>query len=140
AGGAWLVHRGVAADAAWGWLLLAAVLVDAVGWLATWWGPDGPGLLLATAGGTGALIAGGCVREARRLALVSPAGGEGWGGVALVEPAQGEGGGGVVFAAAVALGVAAMVWVVRIVRAAPEPAADGEGPMNRRGASEPKIG
>ena len=104
AGGAWLVHRGFSVDGAWGWLLVAATLVDIVGWLAAWRRPDGPGLLVATAGGAGALIAAVCVREAQRLALV--------------EPSRGAAGGGVVFALALALGVTAMVWVVRTVRAA----------------------
>jgi hypothetical protein len=104
AGGAWLVHRGFAVDAAWGWLLVAAIAVDAVGWLAAWRRPDGPGLLVATAGGAGALIAAVCVREAPRLALV--------------EPARGDPGGAVVFAIAFALGIGAMAWVVRTVRAA----------------------
>jgi len=107
AGAAWLDERGFPIDgaiAAWAWLLVAAVAVDLAGWAFAWWRPDGGGLLVATAGGAGALIAAVVVREGPRLALL--------------EPEHAASGGGVVFGVALALGVAAIAWVVTTVRVA----------------------
>jgi hypothetical protein len=107
-GGAWLVQRGFPTTGpmiVWAWLLVAAVAVEIVGWAFAWRRPDSAGLLVATAGGSGALLAAVVVREAPRLALLESPG-----------PAH-ESGGGVVFAVALALGVAAIAWVVRTARA-----------------------
>jgi hypothetical protein len=96
-------------DPAHGWtcVLALAALAAALGWGWTARRPDGPGLALATAATTAALFAGAVVREAPRLALIerSRATAEHSGGV-------------VVFAVTLAIGVAAIAWIVRTVRRA----------------------
>ena len=92
----------------------AAVAVDVIGWLLVLRRPaDGRGLWIATGGGVATLVAAVIVRELPRLALVEPEG-----------PLSAGAGGAVVFVVAVAIGAAAIAWVVRTVRGAPpdEPA------------------
>lgn len=98
-----------AIDAAHGWtyLLVAAVLAAAVGWIATLRRPEGAGVRLATIATTCALLAGAVVREAPRIALIER------GRTTAVAS-----GGLVVFAVTVAIGIAAIAWIVRTARAA----------------------
>jgi hypothetical protein len=103
-GAAWLYQRGFALDGpavGWAWLLVAAVVAEAVGWLLVLRG-RGAGLAIATGAGSAAMVAAVVVREAPRLALLDPSPG-----------AQG----GIVFVLALAIGVGAVTWVVRIARA-----------------------
>jgi hypothetical protein len=106
-GAVWLARRGVELDGpAYAWLAVlgAAVVVEAGAWIAVRRrGGDGA-LAVATAAATAALIAAVVVREAPRLALL--------------EPSPAETGGAFVFALALALGVLAIAWIVRVVRAA----------------------
>lgn len=86
----------------------AALAVDVTGWLIVLVRPADPrGLWIATGGGAATLVAAVIVRELPRLALVEPEG-----------PLAAGAGGGVVFVVAVALGVAAIAWVIRTVRSA----------------------
>ena len=114
---AWLVARGVSAPAAahgWLYLLLAAIAVETAAWIWTWRAPDGPGATFVAGTAAAALLAGAVVREAPRLALLDPprSAATGAGGLA-------------VFGATLVLGVLAIAWVWRTVRAAPPP---GDGP------------
>jgi hypothetical protein len=114
---AWMSAAGGFAigGAARGWLglLVAALVVEAVGWIWTLRAPasatdaSARGPSLATAGGTAALIAAVVVREAPRLALLEPS-----------RVAAEVAGGGAIFAVTLAVGVAATIWIVRTVRAA----------------------
>jgi hypothetical protein len=89
----------------WTYVLGVAAIAAALGWGWTAHRPDGPGLTVATAATTAALIAGAVVREAPRLALIEHA------------RATAVGSGGLpVFAATVAIGIAAIAWVIRSVR------------------------
>ena len=94
-------------DAAHGWsyILVGAVAVAAGGWgmLAA----TGRGLPVATGGTAAALVAGAIVREAPRLAFLEP-----------VRPEAVGAGGLPVFAITLAVGVAAIAWIVRTVRSA----------------------
>jgi hypothetical protein len=94
-------------DAAHGWTyaLLAAVLAAASGWAWTLRRPEGPGVWLATLATAVALVAGAVVREAPRLALLE----RGRGTAA-------EAGGLLVFGITLAIGAAAITWVIRSVR------------------------
>jgi hypothetical protein len=105
---AWLVARNGATDAhGWSYLLAVAVVVELVGWFALWRSPDGNALLVVTAGGTAALVAGAVVREASRIAMLeSP------------RAAATSAGGLPVFVATMIFGVAALAWIVRTIRTA----------------------
>jgi hypothetical protein len=107
---AWLVARGGSIDSpqgAHGWLyiLITAVVVELAGWAWTWRVPDGVGVLVATAAGTAALVAGAVVREAPRLAMIDPP-----------RPESLDAGGFATFLATLAFGVIAIVWIAQIVR------------------------
>ncbi|HEY1547631.1 MAG TPA: hypothetical protein VGG28_07420 [Kofleriaceae bacterium] len=96
-GAVWLWRAGFVVDGparAWLYLLAVAVAIDTVAWLVR-------ALTVATAAGAAALLAAVVVREAPR--------------VALIEPAHGPAGGVVAFAIAVAIGAAAIAWVIRTV-------------------------
>jgi hypothetical protein len=97
-----------ALDPAHGWTyvlaLAAAVAALAWGWTAR--RPEGPGLALATGATTAALLAGAVVREAPRLAMIEHA-----------RATTSHAGGLVVFGVTFAIGVAAITWIVRTVRA-----------------------
>ncbi len=94
----------------WAYALAGAVAVDVVGWLAVVRRPDDTrGLWIATIGGVAALAAAVIVRELPRLASIEPEG-----------PLSSGGGGGALFVVAAVVGVAAIAWIVRTVRAAPE--------------------
>jgi hypothetical protein len=104
----WLVARGAATDAAahgWLYILAGALAAEAIGWLWTWRTPDGPGLTLATAAGTAALLSATVLREAPRLAWLEPP-----------RPSALEASGFPVFALTLLLGIAAIVWIVRTIR------------------------
>jgi len=92
----------------WSYILAVSAIAAAVGW--GWIGrrPDGPGLAVATAATTAALVAGTVVREAPRLAMIERARG-----------ASGNAGGILVFAVTLVLGVVAIRWIVRTVREHP---------------------
>jgi len=91
----------------WTYLLAAAAIAAALGWGWTARRPDGPGLSVATAATTAALVAGAVVREAPRLALIEHG------------RATAVGSGGLpVFVITLAIGAAAIAWVVRTARAA----------------------
>jgi len=105
-GAAWLFQSGFDLDGpahAWVVALGLALAAESAGWVAVWRGGSDRALALVTAGGVGALVAAIVVREAPRLALL--------------EPSPPESGGALVFALALALGVAAIAWIVRTVRA-----------------------
>jgi hypothetical protein len=91
----------------WTYLLLAAAVTAALAWAWTARRPDGPGLSVATAATAAALLAGAVVREAPRLALIERA-----------SATAVDAGGLPVFAVTVAIGVAAIAWVIRTVRCA----------------------
>jgi hypothetical protein len=119
---AWLVARGAAVEGAahgWLYLLLAAIAVETAAWIWTWRAPDGPGPTLVAGAAAAALVAGAVVREAPRLALLEPP-----------RPGAADAGGLAVFAATLVLGVLAIAWIARTVRAgiaegtAPAPPAD----------------
>jgi hypothetical protein len=108
-GAIWLWRTGFPVEApvlAWEILLAAAVAIEAVGWALVWRAGTDRALAVATGAGTAALVAAVIVREAPRIALIEPA-------HALAASA----GGTLVFAVALVVGVAAVVWVVRVVRA-----------------------
>lgn len=94
-------------DAAHGWsyVLLAAVAVAALGWLAVLRRPDG--VLLPSVATAIALLAGAVVREAPRLALIER------GRTTAIHT-----GGIVVFLVTFALGAALIAWIVRTARTA----------------------
>jgi hypothetical protein len=91
----------------WSYLLAAAALLAAIGWAWTVRRPDGPGLALATAATAAALFAGAIVREAPRLALIERS-----------RATAVDSGGRLVFFVTLAVGIAAIAWIVRTVRAA----------------------
>jgi hypothetical protein len=104
----WLAAAGGAIDgSAHGWLYLAigALAVEAVGWIWTYVVPDGTGPLLATAGGTAALLSATVVREAARIAILEPP-----------RQAAVDASGFPVFALTAVFGVAAITWIVRTIR------------------------
>jgi hypothetical protein len=107
AGGAvWLWQLGVSLEGpalAWLVVLALACAVEAAGWIAVRW--RGKGLAVATAAGSGALVAAIVVREAPRVALIEPT-------HALAEGA----GGALVFALLAIAGIAAIAWIVRVTR------------------------
>jgi hypothetical protein len=89
----------------WSYLLAVAAIAVALGWGWTARRPEGPGLRLVTAATAAALVAGAIVREAPRLALIERA-----------RPTAAHAGGAVVFAVTLAVGIAAIIWVIRTVR------------------------
>lgn len=91
----------------WTYVLVLAALAAGLGWGWTARRPDGPGLALATAATAAALVAGSVVREAPRLALIERS-----------RATAAHAGGVVVFAITLAIGVAAIAWIVRTVRRA----------------------
>jgi hypothetical protein len=91
----------------WTYLGIAAAVAAALAWAWTAYRPDGPGLSVATAATAAGLIAGTVVREAPRLALIEHA-----------TATATDAGGLPVFTLTLAIGVAAIVWVVRAVRSA----------------------
>jgi hypothetical protein len=91
----------------WTYLFVAAIAVELVGWAAMLRTPEGAGLLVVTAGATGALVAGAVVREAPRLAIVE-----------APRAAAIEASGLPVFVATFLLGVVVIVWVVKTIRRA----------------------
>ena len=97
----------VTADTAHGWLYLlaAALVVEAGGWVVTWRSPDPRGPLVVTGAGAAALVAASVVREADRLAL-------------LEQPRESaaNAGGLAVFTVTAVAGALAIAWVVRTVR------------------------
>jgi len=100
------IHGGFDPVHGWSYLLAGAALAAALGWVLTARRPDGPGLAIATAATTAALLAGAIVREAPRLELVERS------------RATAIGAGGIpVFFATLAIGIAAITWVIRTVRA-----------------------
>jgi hypothetical protein len=106
----WLYARGGSIEgAAHGWLyvLIAALVVEAAAWLWTWRRPDGPGVLVVTAAGTAALVAGAIVREAPRLAILD-----------LPRPAALEASGVAVFLTTLVLGALLIAWVVKTIQGA----------------------
>ena len=108
AGGAvWLWRGGFDARGAEAWLyvLIAAAVVEFGAWAAVY--ARGRGLAIATAAGSGVLVAAIVVREAPRLALIE-------------EPhaLAGDAGGAIVFAVLAAAGAAAIAWIVRVVSSA----------------------
>jgi hypothetical protein len=106
-GAGWLVAQGFPVGGAWPVVLAGAVAVELAGWFAMVRRPGGIGLTIATAAGTAAMVAALVIREAPRLAFVEPE-----------HPLSGGSGGVVVFAVALALGAAAIAWIVRTVRSA----------------------
>jgi hypothetical protein len=91
----------------WTYLLIATVIAAALGWLVTLRRPAGPGLAVATSATTIALLAGAIVRESPRIELIerSRATAVDSGGIPL-------------FFATLAVGIAAIAWVIRTVRGA----------------------
>jgi hypothetical protein len=91
----------------WSYLLAAAAVTAALAWGWTARRPDGPGLRLATSATAIALIAGSVVREAPRLDLVERS------------RATAVGSGGLpIFIVTLAIGIAAITWVIRTARRA----------------------
>jgi len=94
----------------WLYLLIAALVIEAGGWVWMLRAPDGAGLTLVTAAGTAALLCATVVREAPRLALLEPA-----------RPEAAAASGFPVFAVTLVVGVAVIAWIWRAIgRAAPE--------------------
>jgi hypothetical protein len=91
---------------AWAFVLIAATAVDVAAWVALLRVPSDAVLGLATASGAGAIVAAAIVREAPRVALIEPG-----------HPIAANAGGIVVFVVALVVGIAAIAWVVRTVRA-----------------------
>ncbi len=91
----------------WTYVLAAAAIIAAIGWGWTLRRPDGTGLTLATAATAAALFAGTIVREAPRLALIERS-----------RATAAHSGGLIVFFFTLAIGIAAIAWIVRTVRSA----------------------
>jgi hypothetical protein len=101
-GAIWLWQIGFA-NSPWIAVLAFAVVVEIGAWLAMWRRPSDLVLSIVTAAGTIALLAATIAREAPRLSLVEPSReADGW----------------IVFAIAAAIGVAAIVYVIRLARGA----------------------
>ncbi len=102
-----LASRATHDVAAHGWLyiLIAGAIATVAGWAWTWRAPEGAGLTLATAGTTIALVAAAVVREAPRIATIETSDN------AVVA------GGFVVFAITIVIGIAAIAWILRTIRA-----------------------
>lgn len=108
-GAVWLWQTGFAASGgparAWVIVLGIAVVVEVVAWAALLRRPTETALTVATAAGTGALVAAVIVREAPRVALIEP-----------THHLAGDAGGTLVFAVAAIVGTAAIAWVVKTAR------------------------
>ncbi|HSK05279.1 MAG TPA: hypothetical protein VK932_28720 [Kofleriaceae bacterium] len=105
----WLVARGASAPAAahgWLYLAIAGAASTAVAWIWTWRSPDGAGATVVAGATAAALVSGAVVREAPRLALLEPP-----------RAAAADAGGMPVFLATLVLGVVAISWIARTVRA-----------------------
>jgi hypothetical protein len=90
----------------WTYLLVAAAVTAVLAWAWTARRPDGRGLTVATAATAAALLAGSVVREAPRLALIER------------DRVTAVGAGGLpVFVITLAIGAAAIAWVIRTARA-----------------------
>jgi MFS family permease len=89
----------------WRYIAIAGAAAAIAGWVMVLRGQRA-GLAVATAATAATVLAGAVVREAPRLALIEP-----------VESARAAGGL-VVFAITFALGIAAVAWIVRTIRAA----------------------
>jgi hypothetical protein len=89
----------------WTYLLAGAAIAAALGWGWTSRRPDGPGLTVANGATAVALLAGAVVREAPRLALIEHG-----------RPTAAHSGGLPVFLLTLAIGVAAILWIIRSVR------------------------
>jgi hypothetical protein len=102
-----LASRATHDVAAGGWLylLIAGALAAVAGWVWTWRAPARGGLTLATTATTVALIAAAVVREAPRLTLIE------------TSDNASAAGGFAVFALTIGIGIAAIAWIVRTVRA-----------------------
>ncbi|HEX4451253.1 MAG TPA: hypothetical protein VH143_10310 [Kofleriaceae bacterium] len=105
AGAIWLWRAGFHVEGParpWLDLLAAAVAIDTVAWsVVAFRARRELALTIATGAGAAALLAAAVVREAPR--------------VALIEPAHGPAGGAIAFAVAIAIGGAAIAWVIRTV-------------------------
>ncbi len=88
----------------WLYLLIAALAVEAAGWVWMLRAPDGAGLSLVTGAGSAALLCATVVREAPRLALLEPS-----------RPDASGSSGFALFAVTLAIGVGTMVWVWRAI-------------------------
>ncbi len=106
---AWVMSRstGEVSTHGWSYLLVGAVVVELIGWIALLRAPHGSGLLLVTGGGTAALFAGAVVREAPRLSILEPA-----------TAARIEASGFPMFLATFLFGVVAIAWIVKTIRTA----------------------
>ena len=104
-----MVTRGATVATAHGWLylLLAAVAIEFVAWLALARLPSSLAATVVTGATTAALLAGAVVRGAPRLALLEPA-----------RPAAQEAGGFPVFAVTAVIGVAAIAVIWKTIRTA----------------------
>lgn len=108
-GAIWLWRAGFEPHGAargWAFVLIAAVTIDVGAWALVLRTAGERGLAVATGSGAAAIVAASIVREAPRVALIEPA-----------HPIAANAGGVVVFAVAVVVGLAAIAWVVRTVRA-----------------------
>ncbi|HEX7840732.1 MAG TPA: hypothetical protein VF469_24815 [Kofleriaceae bacterium] len=100
-------HREIDPAHGWSYVLAATGIAAALGWGWTARRPDGFGLSVATAATAAALVAGAIVREAPRLLLIERA------------RATAAGAGGLpVFVVTLAIGAAAIAWIVCTVRGA----------------------
>ncbi|HTR54196.1 MAG TPA: hypothetical protein VMJ10_26065, partial [Kofleriaceae bacterium] len=112
-GALWLAHAGFdvrdAGSPARAWLVVLALVlvVEAAAWLVVRIRGSAAALAVATAAGSGALVAAIVVREAPRVALIEPP-------HALADHA----GGALAFAAIAVAGIAAIGWIARVVASA----------------------
>jgi hypothetical protein len=107
-GAIWLWQSGFPVDGsvrAWGYILIAAVVVELAAWVLVARRADDRSLAISTGAGAAAIVAAVVVREAPRVALLEPT-------HELAESA----GGTFVFAGALVVGIAAVAWVIRTVR------------------------
>ena len=91
----------------WLYLLIAALVIEAGGWLWTLRAPDGAGLTLVTGAGAAALVCATVVREAPRLALLE-----------APRPEAAAASGLPVFALTLITGIAVITWIWRAIRSA----------------------
>jgi hypothetical protein len=107
-GAIWLWQTGYPVDGpvrAWGLVLVAAVAVELVAWIAVMRSASDRMLALATGAGASAILAAVIVREAPRVAMIEP-----------THELAASAGGTFVFLLSLVAGVAAISWVVRTVR------------------------